>query len=57
MTRICLISIVSLLLFGGCTNTKSGGGEPIVAPTVITNEVQDVGDPVLPPYKPWWYEE
>lgn len=57
MIRIFLISIAALLVFGGCTNTKSGGGEPIVAPTVITNAVQDVEDPVLPPYKPWWVEE
>ena len=56
MIRILWISIASFLLCGGCVTTRDGGNEPIVAPTVITNEVQDVDDPILPPYIPWWVE-
>ena len=58
MIQRCLISILSsIIFFVGCTSIRDGGHEPIVAPTEITNEVQDVDEPVLQPYKPWWVKE
>lgn len=59
MIRLISISVLSLLLAGGCIHTKcgDGGNDPIVSPTNISTEVQDTEDPVLPPYTPWWAQE
>ena len=46
--------MAALSLLGGCFGGKCGTDQPVVSPTVITNEKQDKGDPVLPHMKPWW---
>lgn len=60
MKKILSIGFAALLLIGGCFSVNGGCGDnpqPIVSPTNITDTVQDVGDPVLPPYVPWWAKE
>ena len=57
MTRMMLISLLSLLLAGGCVHTNCGdcGNDPIVSPTNTSTEMQDNDDPILPAYIPWWF--
>lgn len=55
MRYFLLICVAALSLMGGCCSGKCDG-EPVVSPTVITDEKQDSADPVLPAYKPWWKE-
>lgn len=58
MTIFKIFSFAALLLVGGCIHTNSNyADDPIVSPTVITNEANDKDDPVLPPYTPWWVKE
>lgn len=60
MKTILSIVTAALMLIGGCCSVNGGCGDnpqPIVSPTNITDTVQDVGDPVLPPYVPWWAKE
>ena len=60
MKKILSIGFAALLLIGGCCSVNGGCGDnpqPIVSPTNITDTVQDVGDPVLPPYVPWCAKE
>ena len=56
MRALFLICISALSILGGCCNGKRGDGNPVVAPTVITDEKQGSVDPVLPDMKPWWVE-
>ena len=55
MRHLVLISVISLLMAGGCI-TKSGDNDngPIVSPTNISTEVHSDSDKVLPQYVPWW---
>ena len=56
MKRMMLLSLLSLLLAGGCIHTNGDGtDDTIVSPTNISTEVQDSTDPVLPAYIPWWH--
>lgn len=60
MKKILVVGIAALMLMCGCRSVNGGCGDkpqPIVSPTNITDTVQDVGDPVLPPYVPWWAKE
>ena len=56
MKSLFLLGIAALSILGGCRNGKCGGDNPVVSPTVITNEKQGTGVPVLPIYTPWWVE-
>jgi hypothetical protein len=56
MRYLFLIGVAALSILGGCCNGKCGDNNPVVSPTVITDEKQDSGDPVLPDMKPWWVE-
>lgn len=60
MKKSIAIVVAALALIGGCCS-KGGncgsGDKPIVSPTEVnTNNVNGVGDPVLPPLVPWWVE-
>lgn len=60
MKKILAIGIAALALISGCCSGNGGCGDnpqPIVSPTNITDTVQGNGDPVLPPYIPWWVRE
>lgn len=56
MRLLFLVAVAALSLLGGCSNGRCGRDNPVVSPTVITDETQDAGDPVLPAMKPWWKE-
>lgn len=60
MSRVLAIGISLCVLFSGCCS-KGGncgsGDKPIVSPAEVnTNNVNGVGDPVLPLLVPWWVE-
>ena len=55
MRYFLIIGVAALSLMGGCCSGKCDG-DPVVSPTVITDEKQDSAHPVLPAYKPWWKE-
>ena len=60
MKKVLATGIAALMLMCGCCSVNGGCGDnpqPIVSPTNITDTVQDVGDPVLPSYVPWWAKE
>ena len=57
MRYLVLISFAALSILGGCCNAQGGGDNPVVSPTVITDEKQNSADPILPAYKPWWVED
>lgn len=61
MKKIIAIGLATLLLIEGCCS-KCGncgsGDKPIVSPAEVnTNNVNGVGEPVLPALVPWWLEE
>ena len=60
MNKIFTVVMIAVLLVCGCKakpENNNNKPQPIVAPTVITNSVQDGSAPVLPPYVPWWVKE
>ena len=60
MKKMLALCIAAQMLISGCRSGNGGCGDnlqPIVSPTNITDTVQGNGDPVLPPYIPWWVRE
>lgn len=51
---LALALALSSVLFG--CKTERNGSEPIVSPTVISNEKADEAEPQLPYFVPWFIE-
>lgn len=57
LMRMLWIGLIALMYSFGCVKPRQGGDNPIVSPTNITNAVQSIDEPRLPPYTPWWAKE
>lgn len=59
MSKLYAIAVsATLVLVGGCSLWRGdNGSRPIVAPSEISNEVQDEIYPPVPTYVPWWVDE
>lgn len=54
MKKIFAFVVLVGSLAGCATSEEPMEGEPIVSPTVISNDKADSGEPQLPNHTPWW---
>lgn len=57
MKKIFAVAVLAMTMAGCVTKDEPMEGEPIVSPTVISNDKAESGEPQLPNRLPWWKTE